>query len=224
MTFLRVDVNHTRSQSVFYAGVFWERAWILLLESIAVLESSIPAVRCATVACAAADLTNDTFGLFDLALEVRKRGFLGGAWLFVNDAFHYHYKKELERRKQNISDASSQREHDEYARDCDNSGGKYTRAVASAVKNLGKVTHNISCLIEMKNGADELSKNHSGQDNVPTESRDIIGTNNSLNQAGNHFDKQQSADLKKNLRSNSPESDKCMPSGVNRKQSGLSPT
>lgn len=233
MALLCADVEDRRSRSAVHACFLWDPAslsqhvWILLLETITVLESSIPAARCATVACAAADLANDTLGLFDLALEVRKRGFLGGMWLFVNDAFHYHYKKELERRGLESCDANGEREHAGRAEDCENPGGKYTVAVASAVENFRKVAHNVSCLIKIKNGADgELSRNDSDRDNVPIESRDMKGVGESLNQDDNHFDKRQSTEdeLKIDVSRNSCESDKCMSSSVNFDHTNLAPS
>jgi len=129
------------------------RSWLLLIESMTVLESSVPVVRCATVACAAAELTGDTACLVDMALEVRKRGLVGGVGMMLWDAFFYHLSLELkERRKQDATDRGDEddasgpaAEEETHGKETD---GQYTGAVVRASKNLGRLSHNISCLMD----------------------------------------------------------------------------
>ena len=130
---------------------FFLRTWILLVESIALLESSIPVVRCATVACAAANLANDTMCLLDLAVEIKNRGLVTGIGMVIWDAFHYHLSAELHHRKQ---------DRDNFGRDAgessgdiedhadESAGGQYTGAVKSAFDNFGKMSRNIGCLVD----------------------------------------------------------------------------
>jgi len=110
----------------------FQRVWALLLDSIAALERSVPAVRCATVASATANLTSDSITLVDLAVEVNKRGLLGGIGLMVWDAFQFHLSRELENRSGGTDRGLP-----------DDCGGKYTSAVVGAVQNVGKIGHNI---------------------------------------------------------------------------------
>jgi hypothetical protein len=144
------------------------RIWLLLLESIALLESSIPAVRCATVAVAAADLTSNSICLVDLALEVKKRGLLGGVGLVIWDAFNYQLSKELQQRKHDTNDASSNQSRGRRAEEHeDDLGGQYTSSVLSAVGNVRKMSHNISCLMEQpKSEHDNAESNAKGEDEV----------------------------------------------------------
>ena len=118
---------------VFDSTASFQRIWAILIDSIAALERSVPAVRCATVASATANLTSDSITLVDLAVEVNRRGLLGGIGLLVWDAFQFHLSRELESR----SDGTDRG----LADDC---GGKYTSAVVGAVQNVGKIGHNIN--------------------------------------------------------------------------------
>ncbi|KAL9180639.1 hypothetical protein ACHAXT_011092 [Thalassiosira profunda] len=136
--------------------------WHLLLESISVLESSVPVARYATVATAAADLTSNTFCLVDLALEIKKHGLVGGAGLMIWDAFSYHLSKELEQRQQETDAGSSSHE--------DLGGGQYTGAMVNAGRNLGKMTHNISCLMSERSKSESTPCNEDGMPEEDTSS------------------------------------------------------
>lgn len=120
------------------------RSWDFLLDSIAMLESSIPVVRCATAASAVIKLSSDAVCLLDLAVEIKNRGLLGGIGVLIVDAFNHHLSEEIRRRRQeNIDEsASGDRGHPEE----DNIGGKYTSSAISAVGNATKLAHNVSCL------------------------------------------------------------------------------
>jgi len=178
MILMGADITHdVQSKSAICANNFFvdtsvllRRIWLLLLEPIAVLESSIPVVRCATVACAAADLTTDTVCLVDLALEIKKRGWIGGAWMFLSDAYRYHLSKEIKKRKEEVDGEDSASSSSYRARgrrreeDGGDLGGQYTGAVVSAVENLGKMSHNISCLMESKSEHEGNDVNKSSSD------------------------------------------------------------
>ncbi|KAL3788296.1 hypothetical protein HJC23_002870 [Cyclotella cryptica] len=120
------------------------RTWYILLESIGMLESSIPVVRCATVACAAADLTSDASCLVDLAAEIKNRGLLFGIGMLIIDAFNHHLYQEIRRRQ-----AENEGDRAPDAFECD-IGGKYTGAAIKAAENAAKLAHNVNCLINDK--------------------------------------------------------------------------
>jgi hypothetical protein len=103
-------------------------------------------VRCATVACATADLAGDTLCLVDLAFEVKKRGLIGGVGMLVWDAFNHHLKEELFKR--GSSEEGETDQHDEL-------GGKYTGAVINSARNIGKISQNIGCLMGSKKDHEE---------------------------------------------------------------------
>ncbi|KAL7453939.1 hypothetical protein ACHAWC_005581 [Mediolabrus comicus] len=130
------------------------RLWKLLLESISFLESSIPVVRYATVACATADLAGDTLCLVDMAFEVQKRGLLGGVGMIIWDAFNHHLKEELHQRRTNDEGESVQ--HDD-----DDLGGKYTSAVINSARNIGKISQNVGCLMSSQKGHESSDDNGS---------------------------------------------------------------
>jgi len=132
------------------------RLWKLLLESISFLESSIPVVRYATVACATADLAGDTLCLVDMAFEVQKRGLLGGVGMIIWDAFNHHLKEELHQRRTNDEGESVQ--HDD-----DDLGGKYTSAVISSARNIGKISQNVGCLMSSQKGHESSDDTGSGE-------------------------------------------------------------
>jgi hypothetical protein len=114
------------------------RVWKLLLESISFLESSVPAVRCATVACCTADLAVDTLCLVDLAFEVQKRGLIGGIGMLMWDAFNHHLKEELKQRRSTEGGDTNQH---------DGLDSKYTGAVINSARNIGKISQNIEGLM-----------------------------------------------------------------------------
>lgn len=124
------------------------RIWHLLIESITMLESFIPAARCATVAVAATDLTSNTMTLVNFALEIKQRGLLFGVGMIVLDAFGYHLSKELEKRTKE-ADTSTDRTCEEIYTAI--LPGQFTSAAVDAVANVGKVSHNLSCLMVKKN-------------------------------------------------------------------------
>jgi hypothetical protein len=124
------------------------RIWHLLIESINMLESFIPAARCATVAVAATDLTSNTMTLVNFALEIKQRGLLFGVGMIVLDAFGYHLSKELEKRTKE-ADASTDRTCEEIYTAI--LPGQFTSAAVDAVANVGKVSHNLSCLMVKRN-------------------------------------------------------------------------
>jgi hypothetical protein len=132
------------------------RLWKLLLESISFLESSIPVVRYATVACATADLAGDTLCLVDLAFEVQKRGLLGGVGMIIWDAFNHHLKEELHQRR--ASDEGESVQHDD-----DGLGGKYTSAVINSARNIGKISQNVGCLMSSQKGHDTSDGTERGE-------------------------------------------------------------
>jgi len=160
MVLLRADAdcNFSSQESpinvnfMFDTSSFLLRIWYLLLESISVLESSIPVVRSLTVASSVADLTTNTICLVDLALEVKKRGLLGGAGVLIWDAFQHHLSKELDQRRRQgtTSDRTSSSSDQQGCGDSEAEeklGGQYTGSIINAVGNVGKITHNVSCLI-----------------------------------------------------------------------------
>jgi len=163
MNLMTADLAEFASQRVVNANLLVDtsslllRVWLLLVESTAVLEAAVPVVRCATVTCAAADLTADTMSLVDLALEVKTRGVVCGIGMIVWDAFCYHLSKELEQRKREAdgdsrsTDQARQGHHDDGGEEL---GGQYTGAAVSAVANFGKLSHNLSCLMEKKKNED----------------------------------------------------------------------
>ncbi len=158
MTILRADPTFDTLQRSMNVNVFADtsdllmRIWILLLESISILESSIPVVRCATIASAAADLTTNTICLVDLALEIKRRGILFGVGIMVWDAFTYHLSKEIEERKLDAS--SDDQTPAGQTEDREEFGGKYTGAVVSSVENIGKLSRNIGGLMDQKGTSD----------------------------------------------------------------------
>lgn len=173
MTLLRADAcYYLPTQSTNDATLMFDtsslilRIWSLLLESISVLESTIPVARCATVAGAAADLSSNTFCLFDLALEVQKKGLLGGVGVLLWDAFNYHLSKELEQRQGEVDGIGSGNE---------DLGGQYTDALVNAGRNISKVSRNVSCLMEAQDrnttgSANDDSGNMGGADSDQTSS------------------------------------------------------
>jgi hypothetical protein len=145
--------------------------WHLLLESIALLESSIPVVRCATVACAAADLTSDAVCLVDLAVEIKNRGLLYGIGMLIVDAFNHHLYQEIRRRQAENNNNSAP---DEFDPDI---GGKYTGAAIKAVGNATKLAHNVSCLINNNKRAPESTPEmQQGTPDRPSSSRKVDPT------------------------------------------------
>lgn len=139
-----------------------QKAWSLFLESISLLESTIPVVRCATVACTAADLTSDAVCLIDLAVEINKSGLIGGVGMLLWDAFHYHLSVELHQRKDNdnLCGEGGSEEDQSFG----NLGGKYTGAAVKAVGNVEKLAHNIKCLHAKKSSSDGASVNRSSDE------------------------------------------------------------
>ncbi|KAL7480737.1 hypothetical protein ACHAW6_006400 [Cyclotella cf. meneghiniana] len=127
------------------------RMWHLLLDSITFLESSIPVVRCATVACAAANLTSDAVCLVDLAVEIKNRGLLCGIGMLIIDAFNHHLYQEIRRRQAENNQNGAQ---DKFDPDI---GGKYTGAAINAVGNASKLAHNVSCLINNNTRAPDIT-------------------------------------------------------------------
>eukprot|EP00984_Skeletonema_dohrnii_P003964 scaffold1355_cov106-Skeletonema_dohrnii-CCMP3373.AAC.8 len=119
------------------------RVWKLLLESISFLESSVPAVRCATVAACTADLAADSLCLVDLVFEVQKRGVIGGVGMLIWDAFNHHLKEELQQRRSNEGGDTDQGEDEEL-------DSKYTGAVINSARNIGKISQNIGGLMNSK--------------------------------------------------------------------------
>ena len=126
------------------------RVWKLLLESISLLESSIPAVRYATVASCTANLAVDTMTLVDLAFEIQKRGIIGGVGLLILDAFNHHLKEEIQQRRSDEGDEAGEDESFD---------GKYTGAVMNSARNISKISQNIGGLIaSKKDHQDETAK------------------------------------------------------------------
>mmetsp|Transcript_2181 Transcript_2181/g.3424 ORF Transcript_2181/g.3424 Transcript_2181/m.3424 type:complete len:1132 (-) Transcript_2181:1136-4531(-) len=119
------------------------RVWKLLLESISFLESSVPAVRCATVAACTADLAADSLCLVDLVFEVQKRGVIGGVGMLIWDALNHHLKEELQQRRSNEGGDTDQGEDEEL-------DSKYTGAVINSARNIGKISQNIGGLMNSK--------------------------------------------------------------------------
>ena len=118
--------------------------WNLLIESIDLLESFIPVVRCATVACAAANLTNDAACLVDLAVEIKHRGLFGGIGVLLVDAFSHHLQEELCRRQLgNTNDTSAD---NQASTPDDDFGGKYTRSLIKSMGHTSKLMHNLNRL------------------------------------------------------------------------------
>ena len=107
------------------------------------MESSVPAVRCATVAACTADLAADSLCLVDLVFEVQKRGVLGGVGMLIWDAFNHHLKEELQQRRSNEGGDTDQGEDEEL-------DGKYTGAVINSARNIGKISQNIGGLMNSK--------------------------------------------------------------------------
>jgi len=125
------------------------RVWNLLLESITLLESSVPAVRCATVAACTADLAADTLCLVDLAFEVQKRGVFGGIGMLILDAFTHHLKEELRQRRSTEGGDTNQDEELD---------SKYTGAVINSTRNIGKISQNIGGLMNSKKKQDGMKE------------------------------------------------------------------
>lgn len=170
MTLLRTGPTFDTSQrsidvNVLDTSELFLRIWQLLIESISVLESSIPVVRCATIASAAADLTTNTICLVDLALEIKKRGILFGVGIMVWDAFTYHLSREIEQRKQET--AGEDQAHARHTEVREVFGGKYTGAVVGTVENIGKLSRNIGGLMDQK-GASEKRKGVGSDDDDGT--------------------------------------------------------
>lgn len=131
--------------------------WNLLLESIAILESSIPVVRCATVACAAANLTNDAACLVDLAVEIKHRGLFAGIGILLVDAFSHHLQEELRRRREESNDGVST--NDRASSIVDELGGKYTSSIIKSVGHASKIVHNLSKLrVDNKDQRDQSNQ------------------------------------------------------------------
>lgn len=133
------------------SSVLFLRVWNLLLESITFLESSVPAVRCATVAACSADLAVDTLCLVDLAFEVQKRGVVGGLGMLIWDAFNHHLKAELQQRRSNEGIDTDTNQDDEL-------DSKYTGAVINSARNLGKISQNIGGLMNSKKDLDGIKE------------------------------------------------------------------
>jgi len=144
------DYSESTTGTTFLFGTssFLLRIWHLLEESISVLESSIPVVRSLTVASSVADLSTDAICLVDLALEVKKRGWLGGAGIIIYDAFTHHLSKEIQQRKQESSSSSTHQDRGSDDTEEEELGGQYTASIMNAVGNVGKISHNVSCLIQ----------------------------------------------------------------------------
>jgi len=171
MILLQSDSTDDYSEStmgttfLFDTSSFLLRIWYLLQESISVLESSIPVVRSLTVASSVADLSTNAICLVDLALEVKKRGWLGGAGMMIYDAFTHHLSKEIQQRKQESSSSSTHQDRGSDDTEEEELGGQYTASIMNAVGNVGKISHNVSCLIQKdehddgKQDDDEVVKN-----------------------------------------------------------------
>jgi hypothetical protein len=188
MNLMRADLEDSASQRVVIANFPVDtssillRIWLLLIESVSALEASIPVVRCATVTCAAADLTTNTMSLVDLALEVKKRGLLGGVGMIVWDAFCYNLSIELEQRKREVDDTrSTDQACEEQSDDGEDLGGQYTGAAVNAVANFGKLSHNLSCLMEKKKSehGDERKRDGGNDGNKNDESTKWLGVETS---------------------------------------------
>ena len=175
MNLMTADLAEFASQRVANANFLVDtsslllRVWLLLVESTSVLEAAVPVVRCATITCAAADLTADTMSLVDLALEVKKRGVVCGIGMIVWDFFCYHLSRELEQRKREAdgdsrsTDQARKGHHDDGGEEL---GGQYTGAAVSAVANFGKLSHNLSCLMEKKKSEDYDGRRSDGGDDL----------------------------------------------------------
>ena len=154
MILLTADNEDSASQRVLNAKFPLDtsslllRIWHLLIESITMLESFIPAARCATVAVAATDLTSNTMTLVNFALEIKQRGLLFGVGMIVLDAFGYHLSKELEKRTKEADDNTDRTCEEIYTAILP---GQFTSAAVDAVSNVGKVSHNLSCLMVKRN-------------------------------------------------------------------------
>ena len=199
MTLLKADRSINASVLPDTSDLFL-RIWALLLESISVLESSVPVVRCATIASAAVDLTTNTMCLVDLALEVKKRGILCGVGILIWDAFTYHLSQEIEQRKQETVGEDQANEMHTPGRD--EFGGKYTGAVVSSVENIGKLSRNIGGLMDHKSVSDKTkggasedgientkSKETEQPSSVNEEKEEIGGSNNVSHQSDYPTDK-----------------------------------
>jgi hypothetical protein len=154
MILLTADSEDSASQRVsnikfpFDTSSLLLQIWHLLIESITMLESFIPAARCATVAVAATDLTSNTMTLVNFALEIKQRGLLFGVGMIVLDAFGYHLSKELEKRTKEADDSTDRTCEEIYTAILP---GQFTSAAVDAVANVGKVSHNLSCLMVKRN-------------------------------------------------------------------------
>jgi len=95
-----------------------------------------------------ADLSTNAVCLVDLALEVKKRGLLGGAGMMIYDAFTHHLSKEIQQRKQESASSSTHQDRGSIDTQEEDLGGQYTASIMNAVGNVGKISHNVSCLIQ----------------------------------------------------------------------------
>ena len=198
MILLTADNEDSASQRVLNAKFPLDtsslllRIWHLLIESITMLESFIPAARCATVAVAATDLTSNTMTLVNFALEIKQRGLLFGVGMIVLDAFGYHLSKELEKRTKEADDNTDRTCEEIYTAILP---GQFTSAAVDAVSNVGKVSHNLSCLmvkrnseqggnmksdIEVEIGKEEVSNSSSSEQSEMDKNQDNLKQETSL--------------------------------------------
>ena len=140
---IMMEYDYDKLSSPSYLNKLIMKIWNLLLESIVMLESSIPVVRCATVACAAANFTSDAACLVDLAVEIKNRGLLAGISMLVIDAFSHHLHEELQRRHTESNDEASPVERIVAS---DELSGKYTNSLIKSVGHASKIVHNLSRL------------------------------------------------------------------------------
>jgi hypothetical protein len=172
MNLMRADIGESASQPVLTANFLFDTSslllhiWILLIESISVLEASVPVVRCATVTCAAADFTANSMSLVDMAQEVKRRGLLCGVGMIAWDAFCYHLSNELEQRKKEADGTRSTDEaREEQSGDSEVLGGQYTYAAVKAVSAIEKLSRNLSCLmVKKRSDHDNNGKSDGGDD------------------------------------------------------------
>mmetsp|Transcript_13112 Transcript_13112/g.26677 ORF Transcript_13112/g.26677 Transcript_13112/m.26677 type:complete len:1108 (-) Transcript_13112:159-3482(-) len=141
---LRDGMNDWQSKTNFISS-FLLRVWRHLTESISVLESSVPVVRCATVASTSVNLASNAVCLFDFASEIQERGLIGGIGVIIWDSFCYHLSEEIRSRN-----GGSQK----FVRDDDEIKGKYTSATVDAMNSVRKLSRNISSLISSKTNDD----------------------------------------------------------------------
>ena len=140
---IMLEYDYDKLSSPSFLNKMILKIWGLLLESIDLLESSIPVVRCATVACATANLTSDAACLLDLAVEIKNRGLLAGIGMLVVDVFSHHLHEELQRRHAESNNNSSSAERTAVG---DEIGGKYTNSLIKSVGHASKIVHNLSQL------------------------------------------------------------------------------